>query len=985
MGDTTRPASGYALVISLLIAAFVRHHQDDGQRPDAETSLLSAAEDDHKSLARASVHALARFLCHEIQRPPQSTRDDATSLRAVFQRMDAAIADKDDAAVLMDEVLCVLQRVDSPDAVSDIVDAVHECVSTRSDAASDPSADSATSLLARKSLLGVFVRRVVLSVHRLLFDGLSRLYGQVVAYRDAFMRDAHPQRGRSERQRRPSAHDRSDLSISATASPASGFLWKDSGDMEDLPLSPITSSTSSSAVPGPPTLQLSSSALDASSSSSPPLRSSHPPRSHPPSSLSHDQLQFMLHDLVVDVERGRLRPSNQRVPHRSATASDALFATYLDAVARREFDTALDALHQYHDVALASTMRLRRALRAAATATAAVAAGTAAAGGAPPPSTSAAASASRLHFLGSGVQYAALNLAGLHLAFDRLRAASDSLQEAIRVAQHHGDHICVAIALAWLIRAHQAQGHSQRQVAALLSSALDRAEELGLPSLQALAVFAAIDDELQRGSPKLSASLVAGAVVAQVPHPRPLHVWSQLESVAAAVRQMGARVPSLSLNASGGGAGAGAGRTLGQLAGAGSQQPRASDGGMRWRQSVESVLRSIWRLSSRACVVAAVAWRQLGSRELSGVLDSVFWSAYHAQASVAELAAWIRRSALLQAETPGDVLGDTRPQELAFVVALRYLVHLIRRVASATTSSDEATDMCRLLLQEPSIQRTIHELFAQWSCHRGELCVAEAHLESVRALCPAHRDMPSHLESVLLLADLHGARRSMQTCFELLDELETTCRGRSYSRLLAQVLLVRGRCTLQASGPIEALPSVVAAIDLATTHHWDLLLADAHVMMAQIYVAMGRARDAIQVLNGQMSTVMEHGSLRLRGDAMLMLAKASLASRRHAAENAAGIDKRVQALLHESEQVYRQLDSWARLQEIEFLRANLSRLLDDADAAVEHATSFLQWERLRSDALQRKLEPDFGTNTIPQLERSIAARLVPFTIEASQR
>ncbi|GLE02909.1 hypothetical protein PINS_up011773 [Pythium insidiosum] len=939
--------SGYALAISLLIAAFVRHHQDDGQRVDADASLLSEFNDDdgsRKSLARASVHGLARFLCREIQRPPLSAsrHQDPTSLHAVFQRLDAAIAVKDDAATLMEELLAVLQRVDSPDAVSDIVDAIHD-------------------------LLGVFVRRFVLSVHRLLFDGLSRLYDQVVVYRELYTRDPHPQRGRAQRPRQPSAHDRSDLSICITASPASGFLWKDSGDMDELPLSPIASASTATAAEAP-TLQLSSSALDASSSSSllsPPQR----PRPHAPASLSHDQLQFMLHDHVVDVERGRtFDTTSRRRPSldRSASSPDALFATYLDAVARREFDTALDALHQYHDVALASTMRLRRALRAAAASAAAAAASTTT-NGAP---TAASASATRLHFLGSGVQYAALNLAGLNLAFDRLSAASDSLQEAIRVAQHHGDHICVAIALAWLIRVHQAQGHSQPQVAALLTSALERAEQLGLPSLQALAVFAAIDDELQRSPSGVSPSLLAGAVVAQVPQPRPLSVWSQLASVDAAVRQMGDRVPSLSLHAIGAGAGGGAaagagghaavaaaaaGRSLGVGIGGAQQSRFASDGsGIKWRQSVENVLRSMWRLSSRACVLAAVSWRQLGSRELSSALDGVFWSVYHSHASVAELAAWICRCVQLQVErgTDDDDKQDKRtrphetetPAEITFVAALRYLIHLVRRVSNATASRDRATDMTRLLLQQRSVQRTIHELLARWSCLRGEWVVAHAHVESVRALSPAHSDMPTHLESALLLAELHGASGSVVSCLELLERLEATCRQRSYTRLLARVLLLRARTKLQTSGPTEALPAVAAAIALCRTHHWDLLLADAHVVMAEIYIAMGRAGDAIALLDGQMGVVTEHGALRLRADALLTLARARLARCRHASTTSA-LDARVRSLLQESELLFRQLDCWSRLQEIAFLRASLARFLADANAAVEHATSFLHSAR----------------------------------------
>ncbi|KAF1791189.1 Anaphase-promoting complex subunit 5 [Phytophthora cactorum] len=110
---------------------------------------------------------------------------------------------------------------------------------------------------------------------------------------------------------------------------------------------------------------------------------------------------------------------------------NVLFARYLSFLSDRDYQGALDSLHQYHDV-----LSPRRNSRPV--------------GSDGDGSSSSSAGGAGLHFRGSGIQYAALNLAGLQLLFDHCNAAQDSIQEAIRVAQHHGDHICVAFALAWL-------------------------------------------------------------------------------------------------------------------------------------------------------------------------------------------------------------------------------------------------------------------------------------------------------------------------------------------------------------------------------------------------------------------------------------------------------------------------------------------------------------------------------------------------------
>jgi hypothetical protein len=119
-------ANGYVLTLSLLVAAYVRHLEDDDyEAQNADSSILSADRSllERKTIARTSVSALAQFLLSEITRPHDAihaTNGDAdpTGLDALFQRLQRALrARPEDTTVLVDEVLHVLASVDSPSAL----------------------------------------------------------------------------------------------------------------------------------------------------------------------------------------------------------------------------------------------------------------------------------------------------------------------------------------------------------------------------------------------------------------------------------------------------------------------------------------------------------------------------------------------------------------------------------------------------------------------------------------------------------------------------------------------------------------------------------------------------------------------------------------------------------------------------------------------------------------------------------------------------
>ncbi|TMW68204.1 hypothetical protein Poli38472_007876 [Pythium oligandrum] len=784
-------------------------------------------------------------------------------------------------------------------------------------------------------MFGVFVRSFVLAVNRLLFDGLSKLYEEIQRYREAELHKTE----------RRSSHDTSELSIPSTSSPSTRFLWHQGDEtMDDMQLS---SATSSELLPS---------------------------QAAPGDRLSQSQKQFFLHDTVQLIELGQsvgaMSIRGHSVRPASRTNPDELFVAYLDLVNRREYDAAVEALHAYHDVALAATRRLRQALRGRSEA---------AANG-----TTGAPGTSGLHFLGSGVQYAALNLAGLHILFDRYEVAADSLHEAIRVAQHHGDHICVAFALSWLIRIQQAQGKPIAQVSALVVNTIERADELALPSLQALVALTGLEYDLlvsTSGRPSSSA-------LASFPAPRPLALWDRLDDVERAVNQLADTVPTVSLG------GGNAGRTLGNLmmnmhpaggavggnnaASAGSNPTRV--GGMKWKQSADSVLQTLWSLQGKSTLAASLGWRMVGKRAVAAAFDDVFWVAYRESASAREIALWLARMVLNQATTRSKELDPpTESFNVAFADALNHLHDLMH--AQRIPNHD--------LLMYPSLQRALHQVFFSWSLNRGEHAMNDFHIHQIIALSPASSNYPTYLTALLMQAQGWGEREQYEHCFQQLDELETICDDRGYEYLLAQVLINRSRYRQRSAigqhGPFDALPDLLRAIGICQTHSFELLLAEAHVIMAEIYLAMAKINDALQLIHEQRAFVNEHGSIQLLAESLLLEAKIALAIPFDSPEEEEDEDdkdtrlQRCLELIRESETLWQTLQHWKKLREIAFLKATIHRqqrsVVFDREASNAAAKAFFEYEKLLREAQGREIESGFKLSTLAQLDRVVQSRM----------
>ncbi|KAG7377875.1 Anaphase-promoting complex subunit 5 [Phytophthora pseudosyringae] len=908
-------ADSYVLSVCLLAAEYVRQQQQDARQSSAgEDSVASLVDAPHAqppppAVSRPALNALARFLSLEIQHPVM-TNQSSTTLQSLLRRLEISLDSAKDFEQLSWQLVSILTQIESPDAVCNIVEQISECVAPLQSARGDEDdedvdADSASSTLVRTSLLGVFVRSFLLAVNRLLFDGLSRLFDDVQQYLEQFRQDV-------EKEKKLEKEEEKDSSLELVGSPASQHLWNEGRvDDDELLLSPIYSGSATpshtirqSNLMTPTTTKLDPQALTEKLLTPEAVR-----EVNGPAVWSNDQLNYILSDMVREMEGRRSGHHSQQAGGESTEAQlrllrkkmdssnpNVLFARYLSFLNDRDYQGALDSLHQYHDV-----LSPRQNSRSGESGD-----------GDGASSTSGSTGDAGLHFRGSGIQYAALNLAGLHIAFDHYFAAQESIQEAIRVAQHHGDHICVAFALAWLIRINQNIGKSKDAVLKLVSSCLSRAQELRLPSLQVLAMLTEVESDLLRGSttrPETVGSasqLVPHMIAAHAPAPRPLHIWSRLQETMQSIASIAAPAASLSNTGT---------RTMIALqlqagAGSGASSSDKSGGlGMAWIKSTEAILDTVWKLSGKVTISAAVGWSLFGQRSLEQVFSRVHLLCYEDAACAGEIALTVSQMAMSN-------LTQAKGGALAYERALSFLVDVVE----GRNGNSER----RHLLDDMSYQRTLQQLFFLWALQRGEFTRAEVHLNTIVALSPEGKDFPAYLEALLLQTSFWTAMGDYPRSLDLLESLEATCSEHGFAYLHAQVLVATSRTRVRASAPhapFASLNALLKGVDICTSHHYDLLLAEAHVVMAEIYIAMGKLQDAHSLINNQMALVMEHGSIDLRAECLLVLAKTRIASIKRSAKEPAPAACKAMEMLNASAELFSSVQNVRRLKEISYVQS----------------------------------------------------------------
>jgi len=234
------------------------------------------------------------------------------------------------------------------------------------------------------------------------------------------------------------------------------------------------------------------------SSQSPERSSSCPPTQIPVLSSTSQQAQKYLQRRILDLEQEGGRDSYEDVEEEIEALLQqhpelprGQFLRYLNSSRHREVAGALDALHRYFDYAI------RR-------------------GG---PNATGKTSSSR-----NIVQYAALNLAALHLRLGHTDLAFAAIGETVRAAQQNSDHACMAFALGWLSQLLTLTGDPQAEE--ILFRCLTRAGDQKLRYLESSTALSLAAAEARGGSRLHAGEPLAGLS----PPPRPVPSATCVES-----------------------------------------------------------------------------------------------------------------------------------------------------------------------------------------------------------------------------------------------------------------------------------------------------------------------------------------------------------------------------------------------------------------------------------------------------------------------
>ncbi|RHY45878.1 hypothetical protein DYB30_006034 [Aphanomyces astaci] len=93
-------------------------------------------------------------------------------------------------------------------------------------------------------------------------------------------------------------------------------------------------------------------------------------------------------------------------------------------------------------------------------------------------------------------------------------------------------------------------------------------------------------------------------------------------------------------------------------------------------------------------------------------------------------------------------------------------------------------------------------------------------------------------------------------------------------RSMQRLALARVWVTLHADAPFNALPALMECLALCEDIGSEVLMAQAKVLLARLYVAMERAEDAVALLEEICPYVLEHGGWKLQAEVGLEMAKA---------------------------------------------------------------------------------------------------------------
>ena len=569
----------------------------------------------------------------------------------------------------------------------------------------------------------------------------------------------------------------------------------------------------------------------------------------------------------------------------------ASFLRYLSCVHHRELLGALDALHRYFDYARAR-------------------------GG--PRSPNDAKSARGV------AQYAALNLAAVHVRFGHHGLAAIAIDEAVRVAQQRHDHACVTFALSWLkhVDEQEREADADRHGPPLpgeddggganvdaLRRAAGRAKELGLGDLEAASTLAFTVDCVRHGMPSDELQLSPSTPAYQ---PSDLHVsalaaWELLGRATKALEVPGERdgpaahhlamTPQQRLARDAEQRRRG---LLGEAEGAG----LGKDAAITERRTVatDAPRTVVAQAAAKRHAVAGGVWTHFGFRRMSNLASRALLATARRAAERQARRAGSRGARPADGDACGGLVphairesaaadlafaalyGDFRPRErdrdgggarVAYAVALRRLERLGAH-ASNRVSSNIAI-------------RAEYLLKFEWALHRGANKRAEALASALLGVSPVQADLgpEAHVEAVRASARLLARRERWERAVKTMNELERYCGRKGLWAQQAECLMLGAHWRLDAcpQSPVPALSPALRCLALCEKFALDHLHAEAAFALGRVNVYLGSVAKARSLIQGALPKLLGHSHVQLQGDAWYALAETELREKAYATKS----------------------------------------------------------------------------------------------------
>ncbi|XP_073139868.1 anaphase-promoting complex subunit 5 isoform X2 [Henckelia pumila] len=470
-------------------------------------------------------------------------------------------------------------------------------------------------------------------------------------------------------------------------------------------------------------------------------------------------------------------------------------------------------------------------------------------------------------------EIALLCLGMMHFHFGHPKQALEVLTEAVRVSQQYSDDTCLAYTLAaissllseigisktsgivgssyWLVSGLGTSVSVQQQLYVLLRRSLKRAESLKLKRLVAsIHLEIAKYDMMHVQRPLLS----FGPNVYMKLRTNPANVYKELQLSSHLINEFGDESSVMTTeghfctewlkNLK---------RPTGSLIFSQENENRSNSNAFEFFTQPSSIPGSVLQLLGSSYLVRATSWEMYGSAPQARVNTLVYATWFVDSSSLADAA-------------------------LAYSKLIQYLaVHKGYKEAFAALKIAEEKFFC---VSKSRIQLVKLQLLHECALHRG-------HLKLAQQLCDELGVLASSVTGVDMELKAEACLRHARTLLAATQYSQAAAVGHSLFRMCykfnmqlknASVLLLLAEIHKRSGNAVLGIPYALACLSFCQSFNLDLLKASATLTLAELWLSLGshHAKKALALLHGSFPMLLGHGGLELRARAFIVEAKCYL-------------------------------------------------------------------------------------------------------------